>query len=90
MTKTNRVILSALVISLLLGGAALAGGAPTIGWSVIGGGGGHAATGRVALDSVIGQWVAGGATGGATQIEGGFLTGSVPAYDRYLPLVMRR
>jgi|GEM_PF-2462565 len=79
--KTKRLVcLVALVGSLLLVGAGLAlarpQGALTISCSAIGGGGGSATVGNTTLESLIGQWLASGIGGGATQLASGFLGGA--------------
>jgi hypothetical protein len=90
MKKMGFIALSLLAVILVLSATAFAQGAPTIPWSVVGGGGGHAESGVVALDSAIGQWAA----SGGSQISSGFLPGSAPAPAvrqlRYLPLALRR
>ena len=59
MRRTVFLVLAAL---LLLTGVALANGAPTADWHILGGGGGHVETTPYALDGTIGQAVAGMAT----------------------------
>ena len=88
--KTKSVIFGALVVILLLAVTALAQGTSAIGWSAIGGGGGHATAGAITLDSAIGQWAA----SSGIQISSGFLPGAAPAPAarqlQYLPLVLRQ
>jgi hypothetical protein len=78
MKAKQLVLLAALVGSLLLlsAGLTLAGGAPGIGWSVVGGSGGSATAGNNTLESVIGQWAASGLGQGPVQLASGFLGGA--------------
>ena len=78
MKAKQLVLFAALVGNLLLLGAGLtlAGGAPWIGWSVVGGSGGSATAGNNALESVIGQWTASGLGQGPVQLVSGFLGGA--------------
>jgi hypothetical protein len=75
--------------SLLLTAGALANGGPSIGWSVIGGGGGHAEAGSYAIDGTIGQSVVGTVSTGNYDLCSGFWCGGVVEYKIYLPLVLK-
>ncbi len=76
MNRTRRVILGVLAASLLLVAATQAQGAPAIGWSAIGGGGGSATAGNHTLESAVGQWAASGVGQGSVQLTSGFLGGA--------------
>lgn len=70
MNKRNApVVALALLGWLALAGVSLAQGGPTIGWSVIGGGGASASGGNVTLNSTLGQ-TANGPVGGGTITAG--------------------
>ncbi|MBC7228128.1 MAG: hypothetical protein H5T61_13020 [Thermoflexales bacterium] len=89
MRKCKMLVLAAvLVCSMLLVSVALANGSPAIDWSVIGGGGGHAEAAPYALDSTIGQPVAGRVAYSPYDLCSGFWCG-VAGYKVYLPLVLR-
>jgi hypothetical protein len=78
-----------LLCSVLLVGTALAAGTPSIERHVIGGGGGHAEVGAVALDGTIGQPVVGIASNRPYELCAGFWCGVEVAHVTYLPIVMR-
>ncbi len=81
-------IVATLIALLLLGGAVLAQGTPAIPWSVLGGGGGHAETGSIALDGTIGQPMVGQVSNLSYALCAGFWCGTAQ-YRVYLPLVLR-
>ena len=79
-----------LLALLAVTASVLAGGGEGL-WTrrvVIGGGGGHVAAGRYALDSTIGQGVAGTVWSGGTELCAGFWCGT-GVYELHLPAVMR-
>jgi len=84
------VALGVLVVSLLFTGVALANGAPSVDWWVIGGGSVSGAAGTISLDGTLGQWVAGSDTADTTHLCSGFWCGAGAQYDVYLPLVLRQ
>ena len=82
------------VLLVLAGGVALAqsGGGYDLTWSTIAGGGALSAGGGYTLAGTTGQAGAGQVTGGGYTLGGGFWGGgevSAPAYESYLPLVVR-
>lgn len=95
-TKIKKMILGALVVSLFLVGTTLAQAPSTsIGWWVIGSGGGSNTVGNTSLDGTIGQWAVGSGTSGTTHLGSGFWGGgsAVGAPDQYpifLPLILRQ
>ncbi len=89
--KTKKMILGALVVSLLLVGTALA--QNSIGWSVISGGGGSVSSGNTSLASTIGQWAVASGTSGTTELGSGFWGGGgaeVGGPALVLPLILRQ
>jgi len=90
MVRKKWMILGALVLSLLLAGAALASGTPSVNWWVIGGGGGSTTVGSTSLDSTIGQWVVGSDESGNLQVGHGFWGGGWDeSHVLFLPVVLR-
>jgi len=85
----KRAIIPALLAFFLLVSVALAQGTPTINWSVIGGGGGHAEAAPYALDGTLGQPIVGLATGPSVSLCAGYWCGAAAQYRVYLPLVLR-
>ena len=84
-----RVLVLLTLVLLLLAGVTSAQNAPSIDWSVIGGGGGHAEAGRYALDATIGQPVAAVSSGGAYQLCAGYWCGNVPGWHMYVPNMLK-
>jgi hypothetical protein len=76
------------VALLLLSGTVLAAGGIEITRSVIGGGGGHSATGRYAIDATIGQAVVGTFDAASYELCAGFWCG-LGEYRVYLPVIRR-
>jgi hypothetical protein len=74
---------------LLLPGVVVAAGTPTIGWYVIGGGGGHADAGIYALDGTIGQPVVGLSSNAQYGLCAGFWCWVWAQYRIDLPIIMR-
>jgi len=86
----KRMAMFAMMVAfLLLASVALAQGTPTINWSVIGGGGGHAEAAPYALDGTLGQPIVGLATGPSVSLCAGYWCGAAAQYRVYLPLVLR-
>ncbi len=86
MRRTVFLVLAAL---LLLTGVALANGAPTADWHILGGGGGHVEATPYALNGTIGQAVVGMATDTDCELCSGFWCAAAAEYRVYLPLVLR-
>ena len=90
---SRRIILIALVATVLLAGAALAVAAAnagyTLDWFTVDGGGGTATGGNYTVSGTIGQPDAGTLTGGAYTVRGGFWGGLAVNTSVYLPLVRR-
>ena len=90
---TRRIILIALVATVLLAGAALAVAATnagyTLDWFTVDGGGGTATGGNYSVNGTIGQPDAGTLTGGGYTVQGGFWGGLAASSSLYLPLVQR-
>lgn len=88
-TPTRRIILLALLASLLLVSAALADPAAlTLDRSVIGGGGAHLETEIYTLDGTLGQPLVGVERAAPFELCAGFWCGKGAQYI-YLPLVLR-
>jgi hypothetical protein len=92
-TTLAAILLCSLLLVLTaakgLANTVLANGIPTIDWSVIGSGGGHAQAGIYTLDATIGQAVVGTATDTGLELCSGFWCGTPGRYKVYLPLVLR-
>ena len=89
MTK-KWIVLGVLAVSLLLSSVAVANGALSVNWWVIGGGGGSATVGNTSLSGVIGQWMVGSHTVGTTQLGSGFWGGGAIGESKvFLPLAIR-
>lgn len=88
------LLLGASVLLMSMGLVALAqGGYELSWWTVDGGGGTYSSGGGYTLGGTAGQPDAGVLAGGGYTLGGGFWRGgeaSPPAYEIYLPLVLRR
>jgi ribosomal protein S27AE len=82
------VLVAAFLCSLLLAGAVLANGLPSVDWQVTGGGGGHFEQGIYTLDNTIGQPVVGTDSTGIYDLCAGFWC-RPEEYEIYLPVVLR-
>lgn len=78
-----------LALLLLLAGAVLANGTPSIDWAVVGAGGRHVESAPFTLDGTLGQPVVGTAMDTGSELCSGFWCGVGAAYSIYLPLVLR-
>ena len=83
------VLFLVLAALLLLAGSVLATNGLAIPRQLIGGGGGSVQSGVFALQSSVGQAVAGGAGHGSFGVGSGFWRESVRIYPVYLPLIFR-
>ena len=87
----TKIPIPALVLVLLLVGVVLAwanGGVELPRWA-LGGGASDAGGGDVTLQATLGQPVVGVVSGGDVTVGQGFWYGATPAYNIFLPLVMR-
>lgn len=84
----KRAVFLALLTLLVLAGSVVAQGVPSIPWSVIGGGGGHAEAGGYVLDGTVGQAIVGQVSNAPYDLCAGFWC-SAGGYRVYLPLVLR-
>lgn len=90
MNKLAWVLIAVLLLALIPAQPATAQGTPSIGWWVIGSGGGSALVGSISLGSTLGQWDIGSYTGGSSQLQAGFW-GGVPAdYRILLPITLKQ
>ncbi len=83
------MILLTVAVLLLLTGAVLAQGTPSVDWWVIGGGGGHVENGNQALDGTIGQAVVGVVSNDPYELCSGFWCWAAVEYKMYLPVIFR-
>lgn len=93
-TKRNIVLTIALLAFLLAAatGLAVAAWDPDLGWRVVAGGGGHAASAGYQVDGTAGQEAAGLLAGGAYELGSGFWGGGelVRAHcGIHLPVIVR-
>jgi hypothetical protein len=87
---TSKVGLTVLVVAvvLVMAGTVAAGGSFGISRYAVGGGGGHVAAGRYAMDATIGQAVAGTFDTPSVELCAGFWCG-MGEYKIYLPVIVR-
>ncbi len=85
----KQVTLLLLLVLFLLAGNVMAQGAPSIPWSVIGSGGGHAEAGSYTLDGTVGQPIVGQVSNLPYSLCSGYWCGAAAPYRVYLPLVLR-
>ncbi len=86
------ILLAPCALLFLTLGLAVAAGAPSVDWRVLGGGGEHVESGVYAVDYTLGQPLVGADSSGVYELCAGFWCGAeigAPDYEIYLPLLSK-